>query len=75
MVDTLSSHRSFRKGGNMTIQYACNFNFDETNHFVIGDSIEDFKEGFWVDVDLQFTKGTNRKYWIPPSKIIFIEAS
>jgi hypothetical protein len=36
------------------------------------DGIAAFKDGFWVDVNFIYTKGSNAMYWIPPSAIIYI---
>ena len=38
-----------------------------------GDSIYDFKDGFWIDGEGKFTKGSDCKYWIPPARIYYIE--
>ena len=34
--------------------------------------LAEFLSGFWVTKDLQFTKGSDRKYFIPPHKIKYI---
>lgn len=31
-----------------------------------------FKNGFWVDSDLSYTKLNGARYWIPPHKIEYI---
>jgi len=33
------------------------------------DGIGDFRHGFWLNEDKEFTKGSDCKHWIPPSKI------
>lgn len=38
-----------------------------------GDGIHAFTDGFWINDDLKFTKGSDCKYWIPPSQILYIE--
>jgi hypothetical protein len=37
------------------------------------DGIHAFVCGFWINDDLKFTKGTDAKYWIPLSQILYIE--
>ncbi len=37
------------------------------------DGIHAFVDGFWINADLKFTKGSDCKYWIPPSQIYYIE--
>jgi len=59
------------------MEYKCYF------VFVRGDEIKrcytkfytlsNFKDGFWVNEYLQFTNGSDAKYWIPPSVITLIE--
>lgn len=36
------------------------------------DGIGDFVDGFWINDDYQFTKGSDAKFWIPPSCIRYI---
>lgn len=38
------------------------------------EGIDEFKDGFWLNLDLQFTKGsdTRARYWVPPHKIRYI---
>jgi hypothetical protein len=38
-------------------------------------SLEDFKNGFWVDGALAFTKGTRAEIWIPSARIYYIKKS
>ena len=37
------------------------------------DSLADLKDGFWINDDLEFTKGSDCRYWIPVSVIKLIE--
>ncbi len=37
------------------------------------DGIHAFINGFWITYDLKFTKGSDCKYWIPPSQILYVE--
>lgn len=61
--------------------YKCVFNFckitrrDGQHHSVSydQDGIHAFVCGFWINDDLKFTKGTDAKYWIPLSQILYIE--
>ncbi len=61
--------------------YKCIFNFtkvyrvDGQHHHVTSqhDGIHAFIDGFWLNEDLKFTKGSDCKYWIPPSQIRYIE--
>lgn len=36
------------------------------------EGIDEFKDGFWLNLDLQFTKGADARYWVPPHKIRYI---
>jgi hypothetical protein len=65
-------------------QYRCWFEFycenddddtpaEGTYYVTSPGGISDFATGFWVNADMQFTKGSNCKYWIPPSKIYCVE--
>ncbi len=60
--------------------YKCVFNFSRIHklngepHIVhYEEGIYAFAGGFWIDEDLHFTKGSDCKYWIPPSQILYIE--
>ncbi len=61
--------------------YKCVFEFGtfETQgwepHYVCydGDGLHAFTSGFWITEELKFTKGSDCKYWIPPSQILYIE--
>ncbi len=52
------------------VVYMCEFNMDTAYMHVEGDSIADFKEGFWLNDKYELTKGSDAKYWMPPSSII-----
>lgn len=60
------------------MEYRCKFKIDSYPFNGVWcdvyskDSISDFADGFWVDPEFRFTKGSDAKYWIPPSKICFI---
>ncbi len=32
-----------------------------------------FKQGFWINGDLQYTGNSDSRFWIPPHKISYIE--
>ncbi len=51
------------------------YNFDRKPHCVSydQDGLHAFTSGFWINLDLKFTKGSDCKYWIPPSQILYIE--
>ena len=38
-----------------------------------GSSIYDFKDGFWIDSEGRLSNQTSGKYWIPPSRIYYVE--
>lgn len=54
------------------VVYVCEFRMDTAYMFVEGDSIADFKDGFWVNDKYEFTKGSDCNFWMPPSSIIRI---
>lgn len=35
--------------------------------------LKNYSNGFWVDHDLEYTKGSRARFWIPPGKIDLIE--
>ncbi len=37
------------------------------------DGIHAFVGGFWITEEKKFTKGSDCKYWIPPSQILYVE--
>lgn len=36
-------------------------------------NLEDLKQGFWVTPELALCTESQGKYWIPPSRILYIE--
>ena len=57
-------------------KYVCHFFFGPNNFMHRAESnngLFDFLGGFWVDMNIEFTKGSNCKYFIPANRIIFIE--
>ena len=38
-----------------------------------GNSLFDFKDGFWIDENGVLSNQTSGRYWIPPSRIYYIE--
>lgn len=36
------------------------------------DALADLKDGFWVNEEMKFTKGSDARYWIPPAMLIVI---
>ena len=61
-------------------RYRCVFNFSRIyevasrSHEVTcsDDGIYNFADGFWINEELKFTKGSDCKYWIPPSQILYV---
>jgi len=49
--------------------------FKGREYFADGQSVADFRAGFWVDVSLNVVPMhyLNRRYWIPPHAIQHIE--
>ena len=37
------------------------------------EGVDAFSRGFWITESLVYTKGSDAKYWIPPSQIMYIE--
>ena len=37
--------------------------------------MSDVTDGFWLNSDYEFTRGSDCKYWIPPSQIRCVEVS
>lgn len=35
-------------------------------------SLDDFKDGFWINASKKFTTDNDGFWWIPPSQIIFV---
>ena len=60
------------RGESMKKGYLCKFEFEGQQLATDGESLLDFKNGFWVNESFDFTNCSDAKYWIPPSKILFI---
>ncbi len=57
----------------MKITYRCEFEFvGELKVVYSEDGLADFRDGFWVDATFKFTRGSNCKFWIPPSRLLYI---
>lgn len=54
------------------VVYVCEFRMDAAFMHVEGDSIADFKDGFWINDNYELTVSSDAKYWMPPSSIIRI---
>jgi hypothetical protein len=60
-------------------KYKCYFRFakrylrEDSAHTVIGSGFFDFTKGFWINEDLEFTRGADSRYWIPVSQILLVE--
>ena len=54
------------------VVYMCEFRMDTAYMHVVGSTITDFKEGFWLNDNYEFTKGSDAITWMPPSSIIRI---
>jgi len=55
------------------MNYLVHFDFGTRTGVVTeAPSIADVKDGFWVNSNLEFTNGSDCKFWIPPSRIIFV---
>ena len=51
-------------------EYRCSFQyFDKRMEASSPRGIGEFSNGFWLNKDLEYTKGANCVYWIPPCKI------
>lgn len=53
--------------------YECVFKFEGEKYRTEGDRLDRFTEGFWVDQWWDYTNGSDAAYWIPPSKIQYLE--
>ena len=54
--------------------YICIFVFKGEIYYTYSDrGIHVFREGFWVNENLNLTDSLDMKYWIPPHKINYIE--
>lgn len=56
-------------------KYVCHYdNSGDEDSICEGTSLFDFKDGFWIDGEGKFTKDPfNGVYWIPPSRIYYVE--
>ena len=55
-------------------QYRCYFIFKDSWHVVESEEgIGRFCSGFWITGTMELTKGSDCKYWIPPSQIKYID--
>lgn len=52
--------------------YQCVFDFGGESMKTTGSEIVDFQNGFWLDDHWKFTKKANCRYWVPPSRILYI---
>jgi len=42
--------------------------------YALADSLEELKDGFWINYLFKYTNGANdQEHWIPPGKIEYIE--
>lgn len=54
--------------------YICIFKFrDMTCQVETTKGIDAFRDGFWVNSDMEYTVGSDCLYWIPPNAIKFIQ--
>ena len=54
--------------------YLCGYDFKgDFREARSENGIGEFMYGFWVTKDLEFTKGENCLYWIPPHRICYIK--
>ena len=59
-------------GGNY--HYVCNFVHDyKTIEASSDEGIGAFKDGFWINTEFKYTKGSDCVVWIPPHAILFID--
>ena len=60
-------------GKSMRTIYRCEFIYGVNQLYVLShEGIERFSHGFWLNENMELTKGDNAKYWIPPSAIQYI---
>lgn len=61
----------------MTIRYLAVCRLEKvglaTYYKIIIPSIAHAKEGFWVDERFQFTAGSECRYWVPPSSVLYVK--
>lgn len=53
--------------------YRCFIRSFEHTDKVDGERLDDFQFGFWLNSELELTKGSDCVYWIPPSSVRFIQ--
>ena len=56
------------------VVYRCEYRWKGCYIFnaISKEGIQDFKDGFWINSDCKFTKSDDRKFWIPPTNILYI---
>lgn len=37
------------------------------------EGVSDFVDGFWINSDYEFTRGSDALYWIPPCRLLHVE--
>ena len=52
-------------------KYVCRFVFQVKQLEVEGTM--EMRDGFWINAEFERTTGSDCKYWIPPSQILYIE--
>ena len=61
----------------MKIKYRCHFELYDCGAYVHVEvehyDMSAFTEGFWINEEKQLAAWSIGKYWIPPSRILFIE--
>lgn len=54
--------------------YICAFKFlDMTLSVESQEGIAAFCDGFWINSDYEYTTDEDRLYWIPPSRMLYVE--
>lgn len=54
--------------------YKCHYKGPNGNINIIAiDRISTVKDGFWINSDYEFTVASDCKFWIPPSRIQYVE--
>ena len=41
--------------------------------YALADTLCDLKDGFWINMKFEFTRVSDSRHWIPPSRILYIE--
>jgi|WetSurMetagenome_2_1015567.scaffolds.fasta_scaffold131586_6 hypothetical protein len=55
------------------ISYRCEYIFGDVKLYATSpEGIDAFCNGFWIDANWKYTKGSDCKYWIPPHAISYI---